>query len=160
MSPSPGLIILTIAAASMMIVSIPVGILVCRVTSAWRHSTSSDFFLGRTQFHQIRQRWRTTLVFVFKKLVEIPVPGLTGDIQSCKQCTIALEGGNLLACIGGFGGRCTEEVKLVFLNGIIQRLRSLNQAVLRKDIALLFTNCSYFATCCQCLRTWHEWKVR
>ena len=42
---TPGFIMLTIAAASMMIVLIPVGILLCRLTSAWRHSTSSDFFL-------------------------------------------------------------------------------------------------------------------
>ena len=81
---TPGFIMLTVAAASMMIVLMPVGILLCRLTSAWRHSTSSDFFPWKTQFPEIRRRWREILVFMFN------VPGLTGDVQSCKQCTIAL----------------------------------------------------------------------
>jgi hypothetical protein len=67
-------------------------------------------FPGKTQFPEIRQRRWTTLVFMFKELVEIAVSGLTRYVQSCKQCTITLKGGNLFWRLGLFGSRCAEEM--------------------------------------------------
>lgn len=83
------------------------------------------FFPRITQFPDIRKRWRkrwrTTLVFMFEKLAEITVPRLTG-------------------------GKCAEQVKLVFLDMII---RSLNQALLHKGITLVFADYFCFTKCFQ-----------
>ena len=91
---------------------------------------------SKPEFSLLRQWWWICMILVLEEIVQVTIAGLTGNVQSWKQCTVALERWHDLFC---FWWWSTEQGHLISTDEIRHRRCPLCDSLCHVLVILLLT---------------------